>query len=321
MYPPFSITDKILQQVAAISEKIGAVDAIHLSRPPAFLRKENRIRSIQASLQIEGNSLTIDQVTSLLNNKRVIGPGKDIIEIKNAIAVYDQLDKFNVRSLRSLLKAHSIFMNDLMEFPGRLRTSGVGIVKGTKITHIAPGGKMVKTLLNDLFGYLKSSKDLALIKSCVFHYELEFIHPFLDGNGRVGRLWQTLILKEKHPVFEFLPIEHLIKNRQKLYYHALGVSDKTGNSTAFIEFMLEVIHDSLEELLSTQNTSLIDMDRLELYKSIIGLDRFSRKDYLRQYKEISTATASRDLKFGVENGLLQKSGDKRMTTYQFKQLK
>lgn len=317
MHPPYSITNKILQLVAAISEKIGAVDAIHLSRPPVALRKENRIRSIQSSLQIEGNTLTIDQVTSLLENKRVIGPGKDIKEVKNAIEVYDQLDKFNARSLRSLLKAHSILMKDLVEFPGRLRTSGVGIVKRTNITHIAPGGKMVKALLNELFRYLKSSKDLALIKSCVFHYELEFIHPFLDGNGRLGRLWQTLILREKHPVFEFLPIEHLIKNRQKLYYQALSISDKSGNSTAFIEFILEVILDSLEELLSTQNATLIDMDRLNLYKSIIGFDRFTRKDYLRQYKGISTATASRDLKVGVEHGLLQKSGDKRMSTYQF----
>ena len=172
--------------------------------------------------------------------------------------------------------------------------------------------------MNDLFNYLKNDDDLILIKSCVFHYEMEFIHPFIDGNGRMGRLWQTLILKDSYPVFEFLPIETLIKERQEKYYEALGKSDNTGESTLFIEFMLEIIHESLVELLNIQNVSLLNIDRINLFKSIIKEDYFTRKDYLKNFREISSATASRDLQFAVENGLIEKLGDKNATRYKYK---
>lgn len=315
--PPYTITSKILQLVASISEKIGEVNATHLSRPPAELRKTNRIKTIQSSLEIEGNTLSLEQITAILENKRVLGPKKDILEVRNAIFAYESIDQFKSDRLQSLLKAHKLLMNGLIESPGKIRSKGVGIVKGSKIAHVAPGGQMVKPLLNDLLKYLKSSKDLTLIKSCVFHYEFEFIHPFLDGNGRLGRLWQTLILKEKYPVFEFIPVETIIKKRQELYYKALSTADKAGNSTVFIEFMLGIILDSLEDLLSTQNSALTDVDRLNLFKTFIANGSFTRKDYLRNYKEISAATASRDLREGVERGFLEKSGDKRNTTYRF----
>jgi Fic family protein len=320
MQPPYIITSDILQLIASISERIGEINATHLNRPAAELRKANRIKTIQSSLEIEGNTLSIEQITAILENKRVLGPQKDILEVKNAIVVYDQLDEFKPHNLPSLLKAHKILMAGLIASPGKIRTKSVGIVKGAKVTHIAPPGQMVKSLLNDLFKYLKSSKDLALIKSCVFHYEFEFIHPFMDGNGRMGRLWQTVILKEQYPIFEFLPIETIIKKKQLLYYKALSLSDKSGSSTIFIEFMLQVIHDSLEELLYTQNISLTATDRISTFKASIGNHIFTRKDYLRDYKEISPATASRDLKDAVEKKILKKTGDKKTTTYQFYQL-
>lgn len=317
MKPPYQITDKILKLVVSISEKLGEINAIHLYKPPTELRKKNRIKTIQSSLEIEGNTLTEEQIKALLENKRVLAPKKDIIEVQNAIKVYEKLREFNPYQLKDLEKAHGILMNGLIDNTGMLRTSNVGIVKGSKVEHIAPSGSMVKGLMNGLFNYLKTDEDIILVKSCVFHYEFEFIHPFLDGNGRMGRLWQTLILMQKYPVFEYLPIESLIKSNQDTYYKVLSQSDKTGASTPFIEFMLEIILQSLENLLTIQNRTLTTPDRIELYKDIIGNREFSRKDYLINFKEISEATASRDLKWGVEQNILMKSGDKRLTRYQY----
>lgn len=318
MKPPYSITGKILKLVALISEKIGEVNAAHLSKPPTELRKKNRIKTIQSSLEIEGNTLSLEQITAIIENKRIIGPKKDILEVKNAIEVYNFLDKLNPYSFESFCEAHRILMNGLIENAGKLRTTSVGIVKGSKITHIAPPSEMLQPLMNDLFAYLKSNDDLMLIKSCVFHYEMEFIHPFIDGNGRIGRLWQTLILKESYPVFEFLPVEALIKERQERYYEALGKSDTTGESTLFIEFMLEIMLESLNDLLNIQHVSLLNIDRINLYKSIVKEEYFSRKDYLKNFREISSATASRDLSFAVENGIIEKYGDKNTTRYKYK---
>ncbi|MBL7967747.1 MAG: Fic family protein [Prolixibacteraceae bacterium] len=317
MKPPYDINTKILNRIASISEKIGEVRAAHLNRPPTELRKKNRIKTIQSSLEIEGNTLTVEQITDLMDNKRILAPPKDILEVKNAIHVYHELHKFDVYELKSLCEAHGLLMNGLIENPGKLRTTSVGIVKGSDIAHIAPSGEIVYPLMTDLFHYLKNDDELVLIKSCVFHYEFEFIHPFVDGNGRMGRLWQTLILKEHSPVFEFLPIESLIKLKQQEYYNVLGKSDRQGNSTAFIEFMLEIIQDALEELLKVQNISLTHNDRILNFRTVIGKNEFSRQDYLRAFKNISQATASRDLKVAAENGILEKQGDKRTTKYRF----
>jgi Fic family protein len=318
MKPPYKITGKILKLVASISEKIGEVNSAHLNKPPTELRKKNRIKTIHSTLEIEGNTLTIEQITAIIENKRVIGPKNDILEVKNAIAIYDYLDNLNPYKFESFCVAHGILMNGLIESAGKLRSKSVGIVKGSELAHIAPPSEMLKPLINDLFDYIKNDEDIVLIKSCVFHYEMEFIHPFIDGNGRMGRLWQTLILRDAYPVFEFLPIETLIKERQEQYYESLGKSDNSGESTVFIEFMLEIILQSLEDLLHIQNVSLKNIDRINLFKSIIKNDYFTRKEYLKNFREISTATASRDLNFAVENGMIEKIGNKNTTRYKYK---
>lgn len=318
MKPPYQLTDVILKLVVAISERLGEINATHLYKPPTELRKKNRIKTIQSSLEIEGNTLTEEQITALLEDKRVIAPQKDIKAVQNAIKVYKQLRQFNPNNLKDLEKAHAILMKGLIEDPGKLRIKNVGIVKGSKVEHLAPSGDMVRGLMNTLFDYLKTDKDVLLIKSCVFHYEFEFVHPFLDGNGRMGRLWQTLILMQKYPVFEYLPVESLIKENQLEYYKVLSQSDKSGHSAPFIEFMLNIILQALDNLLKTQNRTLTVQDRIELYKGFIGSNQFSRKDYLQNFKEISQATASRDLKWAVEQDFLIKTGDKRLTKYQFK---
>lgn len=317
MKPPYTITGKILKLVASISERIGEVNSAHLHKPPAELRKKNRIKTIQSSLEIEGNTLTVAQITAIIENKIVSGPAKDVLEVQNALTVYENLDKFNPNSFDSFCEAHGMLMKGLIDSAGRLRGKSVGIVRGSEITHVAPKSDLLKPLLNDLFSYLKNDDEISLIKSCVFHYEMEFIHPFIDGNGRMGRLWQTLILKKVYPVFEYLPVESIIKERQEKYYEALAGSDNSGESTIFIEFMLEVILESLEELLSIQNISLTNIDRINLFRSIVKEADFARKDYLKNFREISSATASRDLQFAVEKGILEKSGFKNSTKYKF----
>lgn len=318
MKPPYQITSKIMSLIVSISETIGQINAMHLYKPTTELRKKNRIKTIKFSLEIEGNSLSEEQVTALIENKRILAPEKDIIEVQNAIKVYELLNDFNPFKLKDLEKAHGILMQNLIEQPGKFRSKNVGIVKGSKVEHLAPDGSIVLGLMKDLFDYLKNDTEIILIKSCVFHYEFEFIHPFLDGNGRMGRLWQTLILKQQNPIFEFLPIEKLIKKNQKLYYTKLSESDKIGNSTPFIEFMLELILESLNEIVQSQNQTLKSDDRILLFKEFIGKSSFTRKVYLVHFKNISAPTASRDLKWATDSALIQKTGDKNTTNYTFR---
>ncbi len=318
MKPPYEITTKILKLVTSISEKLGEVNATFLVKSSPSLRKQNQIKTIHSSLKIEGNTLTEQQITAILENKRVIGPEKDIKEVHNAIKVYEQIENFKFDSLNSFLDAHKTLMDGLMSSAGAFRKEGVGIVKGSKIAHMAPPAQNVRFLMNDLFKYLKSEDEITLIKSCVFHYEMEFIHPFTDGNGRMGRLWQTVILMSKYPVFQFIPFETLISETQEDYYKVLSICDKTGKSTLFIEYMLSLVNDALEALLN--NTVSIHMnqdDRLKHFCSL-NMNSFTRKDYMQVFKHLSSASASRDLKAGLEIGLFTKSGDKRLTTYHLK---
>lgn len=319
MQPPYTINPEILRLVMELAHKTGELNASLLIKQAPALRKRNRIRTIQASLAIEGNTLSIDQVTAIIENKRVLGPAKDIREVTNAILVYDQLDAFNPVSEKSFLKAHQLLMKGLIPEAGRYRKGGAGIVKGGSLTHLAPRAANVPMLMKDLFRYLKNSEELLLIKSCVFHYELEFIHPFADGNGRMGRLWQTLILMRQFPVLAYLPFESLIAAHQKDYYRALSISDKQGTSTFFIAFMLRILREALDELLSERTGPLHAIDRIRIFLET-GVKEFTRKDYMRYFKMISPATASRDLLLAVNEKKVKRFGDKNKAVYRVKYL-
>jgi Fic family protein len=314
MRPPYDITPTILRLVTEIASKTGEAKALYMDRPSPQLRKRNKIKTIHSSLSIEGNTLTEEQITAILENKRVIGPKEDILEVKNAIQVYDTIGEFKPTSKKSLLAAHKMLMTGLIEKPGCFRTGNVGIVQGSKIAHLAPPAEKLDYLMDQLFDYLINTDDLPIIKSCVFHYELEFIHPFFDGNGRMGRLWQSVLLLNENRIFEYLPFETLISKTQSEYYEVLSKCDKSGKSTLFIEYILKLIDEALTDLLNYSVEPLSQDDRLSYFISL-GINEFTRKKYMETFKTISTATASRDLKMGVKNGLFIKRGDKINTLY------
>lgn len=250
--PPFEITSKIIELISNISEKIGEINYLQNNPYHIRLRKENRIKTIHSSLAIENNSLSLKQITAIIDGKHVLGNPNEIKEVKNSIQAYDLLLSLNPYNEKDLLKAHKLMMQDLVEISGKYRTDGVGIFDGEKVVHLAPPADRVSELMFDLFEWIKTSDVHPLIKSCVFHYEFEFIHPFQDGNGRIGRLWQTVILKEWKEIFAWLPVETLIKENQKEYYCVLGASDSAANSTKFIEFMLSLILNTIEEIIETE---------------------------------------------------------------------
>ncbi|MBL7808870.1 MAG: Fic family protein [Saprospiraceae bacterium] len=311
-------TPQIINLSTEIGILLGVVDATHLRKPRTELRKRNKVKTIRASLAIEGNTLSEEQITAIIDNKRVIGPTKDIKEAENAIRVYDKLSTFDPFSKKSYLEAHGQLMSGLVEMPGQFRTGSVGVIQGDRIAHLAPPGWNVDNLMTNLFKYLKEGEDNLIIKSCVFHYEMEFIHPFMDGNGRMGRLWQTVILMKANPVFEYLPIEQEIKKSQEEYYNVLSQCDKEGLSTKFVEYLLGKIKLSLAELVDTQRENYTDTERLYYFLDQMDTSDFTRRDYLRMFPKISTATATRDLRKGVEAGILSRKGSDRLATYQKK---
>ena len=244
--PPYIVTNKIVDLIAEISELIGHITIVSGVNNNPKLRRANRIKTIQASLAIENNTLTVEQITALLNGKRVLGTPVEIKEVKNAYEVYEQLLSFNPYSIGDLLKAHGILMSDLVNNAGHFRTGGVGVFKGSQVVHMAPPVEFVSEHIDNLFTWYQKSTVHPLIKSAVFHYEFEFIHPFSDGNGRMGRLWQSLILGRLHPLFEYLPVENMVYANQEAYYNAIQHSTATADSGPFIEFMLQEILNTLK---------------------------------------------------------------------------
>ena len=244
--PPFTITAEILNLVADISQQVGALDASALNASPQ-LRKQNRIKTITGTLAIEGNTLTEEQVTAIVDGKPVLGSVRELAEVKGAIAAYDALPTFTPSAMDDLLAAHGLMLSDILVNAGEFRSQGVGIHKGGVVHHVAPPAHQLSGLMADLTQWLNSTKDHPLIASSVFHYEFEFIHPFSDGNGRMGRLWQTLILSKWHPLFLSLPLESVIKEHQQQYYQALEDADQQADSTPFIQFMLSVIAQTLSQ--------------------------------------------------------------------------
>ena len=244
--PPFTISAEAINKIAEISGLIERY-AIRLEHSDTLhLRKANRIRTIHSSLAIEGNKLTEDEVRDIINGKNIVAPIKEIQEVKNAIKTYEMYPHLDAFKEKDLLKAHAQMMEAIIDNPGRYRQGGIGVFSEHGLVHMAPPADRVPTLMGELFAWLKQSKDHLLIRSCVFHYEFEFIHPFADGNGRMGRLWQSLILGELHPLFEHLPVENMVFSNQQAYYDAISTSTQAADSGAFIDFMLSEILETLK---------------------------------------------------------------------------
>ena len=243
--PPFTVSAKAISMIAEISALVERF-SISMEQNTLKLRKTNKIKTIHSSLAIEGNKLSEEQVSDILNGKRVIAPIREIQEVKNAIDTYDNFQLYNPFSISDLLKAHFEMMKSLVSNAGKFRTKSVGVFDDDKVVHIAPPAERVQTLVENLFEWLEKSEDHLLIKSCVFHYEFEFIHPFLDGNGRIGRLWQSLILSKLNPVFQYLPVETMVHNNQQNYYNAINDSSQRNDSGIFVDFMLGEILKSLK---------------------------------------------------------------------------
>ncbi|MCM1048348.1 MAG: Fic family protein [Clostridiales bacterium] len=251
--PPFTMSEEITNLIVEIGEYVGAIATYDALRPNPILRRENRIKSIYSSLAIEQNTLTLEQVTDVINGKRILGPPQDIREVKNAYEVYERISAFNPYSIKNLLLAHKIMMEGLVQDAGSFRSGNVGVYAGTELIHAGTPAKYVPDLINQLFAWLKQSKYHPLVKSCIFHYEFEFIHPFADGNGRTGRLWQSLILQKWKEVFAWIPVETLVYENQAEYYKVLQQADKAGDSTQFVEFMLIMIRNALREISETSS--------------------------------------------------------------------
>ena len=245
--PPLTITARILALVEQIGETLGRWSVTRQVDLSPRLRRGNRIRTIHASLAIENNTLTLEQVTALLDGKRVLGLPREIQEVRNAFAAYDQLPDWDPASLHDLLAAHGVLMAGLMDDAGRFRTGGVGIYRGATLIHMAPPASRIATLMQDLLSWLARGALHPLVASCVFHYELEFIHPFADGNGRLGRFWQTRILSQWRPMLAYLPVETVVRDRQEAYYQSLAESDQSAESTPFVTFMLEALLAAMED--------------------------------------------------------------------------
>ena len=247
--PPFTITSEIMRLVSEICEQVGIVTTLLGDNVPSpMLRKANRIKTIHSSLAIEHNTLSLKQVTAIIDGKHVLGAPNEIQEVKNALQAYQlmpQLDAFNERDL---LKAHELMMLALVDNSGQYRTAGVGVFDGDQCIHMAPPAERVPQLMDELFEWVRKTDVHPLVSSCVFHYEFEFIHPFIDGNGRMGRYWQTMLLARWKGIFAWIPVETIVKEHQQEYYDVIAKCDAAGNSTAFIEFMLRCLLDAMNQI-------------------------------------------------------------------------
>lgn len=323
--PPFEITAKIIELISNISEKIGEINTLQDSPYHIQLRKENRIKTIHSSLAIENNSLSLKQITAIIEGKRVLGNPNEIKEVKNSIQAYDLLLSLNPYNEKDLLNAHKLMMQDLVERNGKYRTDGVGIFDGERVVHVAPPAKRVTELMGELFEWLKTSDVHPLIKSCVFHYEFEFIHPFQDGNGRIGRLWQTVILKEWKEIFAWIPVETLIKENQKEYYNVLGVSDSTANSTKFIEFMLALILNTIEEIIESEKmvtpkvTAKVTVNQKKIIEAIKN-NPYITQEELAEIVGIARKNIVANMKKLQTNGLIKRVGADKNGYWQIEEL-
>ncbi len=310
--PPFEITNQMIDYVAEIAELVGKLNVTSRLTANPTLRRSNRIRTIHGSLAIEQNTLSLEQVTAVLNGKHVLAPPKDIAEVKNAYEIYERLDELDPYSVDDLLTAHGIMTRGLVEESGMFRTRPVGVVDSEgHVLHFGTLPQYVPDLVMELLEWAKTGEVHMLIRSCVFHYELELIHPFADGNGRVGRLWHTLLLSKWNPVFAWLPVESIIHDRQQEYYDAINASNDAGESTPFIGFMLSAIKASLIEAINLNN----EMSDGKIDKTTLRWNKIQEylktHDYImnadvRELCGVSAATANRILAQIVKDGKLTK---------------
>ena len=311
--PPFKITPKIIDLISKISEKIGEINSLESSARHIELRRENRIKTIHSSLAIENNSLSLEQITAIIEGKRVLGAPNEIQEVRNAVQAYDLLLSLDSTKEKDLLRAHALMMKDLVRYNGKYRCGGVGIFNGQNLVHVAPPASRVPTLMKDLFKWVKKADVHPLVKSCVFHYEFEFIHPFQDGNGRLGRLWQTVILKDWKKIFAWIPVESLIKENQAKYYRILKVCDAVADSTAFVEFLLLLILKAVEEIIRNEKretvkvTVKVTVNQKKILEAV-KKNPYVTLDNLSEKIGISRKSIAANVKKLQEAGMLKRQG-------------
>lgn len=313
--PPFTVSAKAINLIANISSQIYRY-AIKMEKADTLrLRKANRIKTIHSSLAIEGNKLSEGEVQAILEGKKVVAPLKEIQEVRNAIKTYELYPKLNPFSIQALLLAHGTMMAGLVDEAGMFRSGGVGVFDGDKPIHIAPPADRVKELMKDLFNWLESTDDHLLIRSCVFHYEFEFIHPFADGNGRIGRLWQSLILGKLSPIFENLPVENMVYANQQAYYNAIYKSSDLGDSGPFIDFMLEEILNALACHQGKSNAEITDEKGLNYQQGralrLLRADRHISAAAIAAGIGMSARQAERILADLKKKGIIQRVGANR----------
>jgi Fic family protein len=298
---------------------LGRVEAWGGPTPEPRLRKQSRVRTVRGSVGIEGNDLTEEQVTAVLEGKRVAGSPRAIREVTNANAAYERAPGWRSTRERDFLAAHRVLMSELTDPVGGYRRTNVGVLDGTRVAHIAPPTARVPTLMKALFSWLRTTSTSPLVRACVAHYEILFIHPFTDGNGRMARLWQHVVMLEASPLFRIVAVESVIRERQRAYYDALGRCDRRGDSAELIELLLEAQRDALATVVADLAPRRpTPASRLAAAQNHFGRRRFSRADYRRLHPGVSTATASRDLRAGLDDGALESRGEWRLTEYRFR---
>ncbi|MGZ3454129.1 MAG: Fic family protein, partial [Polyangiales bacterium] len=313
------ISAEILARTSEITQLVGRVESLPSATPQPKLRRKNRIRTVQATLEIEGSTAGEPQVTAVLDGKRVLGDKTELREVQNAIAAYERVSALDPTKVSDLLAAHATLMDGLVSDAGAFRRGNVGVLQGSRVAHVAPPAARVRGLVEQLFDFLRKDREVhPILKAAIAHYEIEFIHPFSDGNGRMGRLWQHRLLTNVHPVFEHVPVESIVRERQKRYYAALGAADRAGDLAPFLSFALEATRDALSELVAELRPEpATAATRLERARGHFVTREFSRAEYLALFPTIATATASRDLRAGVDENMLERKGDKATTRYRF----
>jgi Fic family protein len=310
--PPYTITSKILKLSTLISEELTKIQFTETAKVNPMLRKKNRIKTLAGTLEIEGNFLGEEKITAILDGKRVLGTVKELAEVEGAIKAYEKLDEYRFDALDDLLLAHKILMQEILTTAGSFRSVNVKVGE-----HIAPQPSMVNDLMLNLFSWLKNSDEHMLLKSCIFHYEFEFIHPFSDGNGRIGRLWQSVILNSFNQIFSFLPTESIVRDYQEEYYNSIESSTQNGESTPFIEFMLEIILKSIQNTLTSDQKSNYKSDQ-----KILSLMQENNKITIKELMKILAMSESgikKVIKKLKDEGILNRVGSLKSGYWEVKQ--